>query len=144
IRTGATFQSGDPCGPDEVAAALRLHADPAESPVNQFFWTPVKDIQVEGDEVVLALKHPYARLPTRVRSWHSAIHNPKRRAQLGTEWGWQEADGTGPFTFVRTELGREQEVSRWADYPGNSVAWLENKGPARVDGIIWIPILDER
>ena len=144
IRAGASFQSGDSCGPDEVAAALRLHADPEESPVNQFFWTPVQDIQVENEEVVVVLKHPYARLPTLVRSWHSAIHNPRLRKQLGSRWGWEDADGTGPFSFVRTEPGREQEVRRWRDYANNNVAWLENRGPARVEGIVWLPILDER
>lgn len=144
IRKGAKFQSGDQCGPNEVAAALRLHADPAESPVNQFFWTPVSDIQVAAEEVVLVLKHPYARLPTLVRSWHSAIHSPRLRSEMGKAWGWDAADGTGPFLFTKTELGREQEVRRWDGFRGTDISWMQNRGPAHLQGIVWYPIVDER
>ena len=143
IGAGRRFHSGDVCDAAAVAAAYRLHSDPVASPVNQFFWSPVADVSHQDDEVVIRLRHTYAGLPTLVRSWHSAIHNQATRARTGDDYGWTCADGTGPFRLKAIELGRHLDVERWNAYPGSRVGWFENKGAAYLDGIRWIPLLDE-
>ena len=143
IKSGARFQSGAPCDAAAVAAAFNLHGDPGESPVNAFFWTAIESVRAEGEEVVVALHHPFAGLPSLLRSWHSAIHNQALREQLGDEWGYGAADGTGPFAFVSVRPGEEQEVRRWDDYPGPLTSWFDNRGPAHLDGVRWLPIVDE-
>ena len=111
--------------------------------MNQFFWAPVRDVRVEDGEVVIVLRHPYAGLPTLLRSWHSAIHHQTARDAAGDAYGWTTASGTGPFRFHSLEPGRHLEVARWEDYLGTAVDWMANRGPAYLDGIRWIPLLDE-
>lgn len=143
IRPDARFHSGDRCGAAAVAAAFNLHGDPAESPVNAFFWTAIESVRAEGDEVVVSLHHPFAGLPSLLRSWHSAIHNQSLRERLGERYGHEAADGTGPFAFARSVPGELQEVSRWDGYPGALTSWFENRGPAYLDAVRWHPILEE-
>src|SRR5579864_194752 len=112
IRAGAMFQSGLPCTAQSVADAFRLHRDPIESPVNQFFWSPVQDVESDGARVTLRLKHPYARMPSLLRSWHAAIHNDHLRTSLGKKYGLGVADGTGPFRLTRWEPDVCMEAER--------------------------------
>lgn len=144
IRPGLRFQSGDPCDADAVAAALRLHGDPAEAPINAFFWRNVAGVRAEGDEVLVELHEPSAGMPRLLRSWHSAIHNQARRALAGDEFGRTTCDGTGPFAFVESVSGSHLDVARWDGYDGSRTTWQQNGGPAYLDGIRWIPILDDR
>jgi ABC-type transport system substrate-binding protein len=143
IRPDARFQSGDRCDAAAVAAAFNLHGDPAESPVNAFFWTAIEGVRAEGDDVVVSLRHPFAGLPSLLRSWHSAIHNQGLRERLGDDWGRTTADGTGPFALAVTRLGELQEVRRWDGYPGSVTGWFQNRGPAYLDAVQWVPILEE-
>lgn len=143
IRPDARFQSGERCDANAVAAAFRLHGNPAESPVNAFFWTAIEDVRAEGEDVVVSLHHPFAGLPSLLRSWHSAIHNQALRERLGAEWGHSTADGTGPFAFAVSRPGEVQEVRRWEGYPGTLTRWFENRGPAYLDAVRWLPIVEE-
>ncbi len=143
IRSGARFHSGAACDAEAVAAAYRLHSDPDESPVNAFFWTAVDSIDADGDDVVIRLHHPFAGFPSLLRSWHAAIHHQASRVAAGEDYGFTGADGTGPFRFESIRIGEAQEVRRWDAYPGAIVDWFDNKGPAHLDGVRWIPLLDE-
>ena len=144
IRPGLRFQSGEACDAAAVEAALRLHGDPVEAPINAFFWRNVAGVCSEGDEALVELHEPSAGMPRLLRSWHSAIHNQARRREAGDAYGWTTADGTGPFTFVESVSGSHLDVARWDGYRGPRTAWLRNPGPAYLDGIRWIPILDDR
>lgn len=145
IRPEVRFHSGDLCDASAVADALKLHADPIEAPINQFFWRNVKSIETEGDaNVLISLHEPSIGMPRLLRSWHSAIHNQARRKAAGDGFGWKTCDGTGPFRFVESVAGSHLEVARWDGYTGTKTAWESNPGPAYLDGIRWIPILDDR
>jgi peptide/nickel transport system substrate-binding protein len=144
VRSGLQFQSGNPCDATAAAAALRLHGDPVEAPINAFFWRNVAGVGFEGDEVLVELHEPSAGMPRLLRSWHSAIHNQARRLEAGEEFGRTTCDGTGPFTFVESVSGSHLDVARWDGYRGPRAGWLHNPGPAYLDGIRWIPILDDR
>jgi peptide/nickel transport system substrate-binding protein len=145
IRPGLTFQSGAPCDAGAVADALRLHGDPVEAPINAFFWRNVAGVSSEGDEVLVELHEPSAGMPRLLRSWHSAIHNQATRRAAGDEFGRTTCDGTGPFTFVESISGSHLHVRRWDGWPGARTSWESNRGgPAHLDGIRWVPILDDR
>src|SRR5437899_1915485 len=58
--------------------------------------------------------------------------------------GWKTCDGTGPFRFVESVPGSHFDVARWDGYGGAKTRWEANRGPAHLDGIRWIPILDDR
>lgn len=142
-RPGARFHSGRPCDARAMAEAYALHSDAVESPVNAFFWSSVRDIGVDGEDVVISLHHPFAGFPSLLRSWHAAVHNQETRSRLGDDYGRAGADGTGPFRLARWKPGEGLEVERWADYPGAIVGWLENPGVAYLDGVRWVPLLAE-
>jgi peptide/nickel transport system substrate-binding protein len=143
IRPGARYHSGAPCDAPAVAATFAFHADPVASPLNSGFWHVVDTVRADGDEVVVTLHHPSVGFPSLLRSWHAAVHNQASREAAGDDYGWTSADGTGPFRLTRLDPAELQEVERWADYPGTGVAWLDNRGPADLDGIQWIPLPDE-
>jgi ABC-type transport system substrate-binding protein len=143
IRAGARYHSGLPCDAAAVAAAFAHHADPVASPLNSGFWHVVDTVRADGDEVVVRLHHPSAGFPTLLRSWHAAIHCQASRDAGGDDYGWTTADGTGPFRFKHLDPEVTQEVERWDGYPGTGVTWLENRGPAYLDGIRWLPLPDE-
>ena len=144
IRPGLRFQSGEPSDAEAVADALRLHGDPVEAPINAFFWRNVAGVRADGQEVLVELHEPSAGMPRLLRSWHSAIHNQAARRVAGEEFGRTTCDGTGPFTFVESVSGSHLEVARWDGYRGPHTTWQENGGSAYLDGIRWIPILDDR
>jgi peptide/nickel transport system substrate-binding protein len=144
IRPGLRFQSGDPCDAAAVADALRLHGDPVEAPINAFFWRNVAGVRSVRDEVLVELHEPSAGMPRLLRSWHSGIHNQSRRRSAGDDFGRTTADGTGPFTFVESVSGSHLDVARWDGYGGTRTTWQSNDGPAYLDGIRWVPILDDR
>jgi peptide/nickel transport system substrate-binding protein len=127
-----------------VADALRLHGDPVEAPINAFFWRNVAGVRHEDGEVLVELHEPSAGMARLLRSWHSAIHNQARRRAAGDEWGWKTAEGTGPFTFGELVAGSHLEVHRWEGYGGAHTTWQANPGPAYLDAVRWIPILDDR
>ena len=143
IRPDARFHSGARCDAAAVAAAFALHGDPAESPVNAFFWTAIEGVHAEDEDVVVRLRHPFAGLPSLLRSWHSAIHDQARREKLGTAWGHAAAEGTGPFVLGELRPGERMEVRRFDGYPGTLVPWFRNRGTAYLDAVRWIPLLDE-
>ena len=144
IRPGLRFQSGDACDAAAVADALRLHGDPVEAPINAFFWRNVAGVRAEGGEVVVELHEPSAGMPRLLRSWHSAVHNQAARRAAGDAFGRTTCDGTGPFAFVESVPGSHLDVARWDGYAGPRTAWQQNSGPAYLDGVRWIPILDDR
>jgi peptide/nickel transport system substrate-binding protein len=145
IRPGLRFHGGDVCDATAVADALRLHADPAEAPINAFFWRNVKGIDADGDgNVLIELHEPSVGMPRLLRSWHSAIHDQASRRLAGEDFGRTTCDGTGPFRFVECTPGSHLDVARWDAYGGTKTNWETNHGPAYLDGIRWIPILDDR
>ena len=145
IRAGVQFQSGAACDAGAVADALRLHADPVEAPINAFFWRNVKGIDSDSsDNVRIELHQPSMGMPRLLRSWHSAIHNQASRRDAGDAFGWTTCDGTGPFRFVEMVAGSHLDVARWDGYKGTKTSWEANPGSAYLDGIRWIPILDDR
>ena len=144
VRPGLRFHSGAACDAEAVAAALRLHGDPVEAPINAFFWRNVAGVAAEGDEVVVELHEPSAGMPRLLRSWHSAIHNQARRLEAGEEFGRTTCDGTGPFRFVESVPGSHLDVARFDGYLGPRTTWQQHRGPAYLDGVRWVPILDDR
>src|SRR5439155_111454 len=60
------------------------------------------------------------------------------------DFGWKTCDGTGPFRFVESVPGSHFDVARWDGSEGAKTRWEANRGPAHLDWIRWISILDDR
>jgi peptide/nickel transport system substrate-binding protein len=88
------------------------------------------------------MKNPFTAFPETLATENSMPVNLRKREELGDDFGVTETDGTGPFTQTTFKPGTEVTVTKWADYPGSGTPWVNNKGPAYLDGIKWVPILE--
>jgi peptide/nickel transport system substrate-binding protein len=142
LRPGLRFHSGAMCDAGAVLAALdhlRRHAQPDRT---LWYWDPVDTVAVDGGDVlVFRLHHPYTRLPALLWGTHTAVYNESRRNEDDEGSGRSWAEGTGPFRLV--SWSPERVVAEaWEGYPGAPAGFLR-PGPARLERIEWISILDE-
>jgi peptide/nickel transport system substrate-binding protein len=143
LRPNARFHSGAPCDAEAVVAALDPLRFDHFSPRRQlWYWDPVDSVRAEGsDTVVFTLHHPYVRLPSLLWGTHTAIYNQALRAAEPDRFGYELADGTGPFRFV--SWSEEKVVlERWPDYAGSKAPFLATGGAAKLDRIEWTMMLD--
>jgi ABC-type transport system substrate-binding protein len=142
IPAGRTFHSGAPVTADAVARALQVMISP-DTGQNASFYTQVETIAAEGEQVVFALKAPKHGLAEVLSTEYAYIPNIDRRNELGAgTFGAQEADGSGPFKLAEYVTGSKVRVEKWAEYPGQGAPHFENHGPAHLDAVEWVPILE--
>lgn len=141
IREGITFQSGAPATAEVVAENFNVFRDP-EQGQNAIFWATVTDVSVEDNTVVVTASQPFAAFPETLATEYSMIYNPVVREEAGDQFGATAADGTGPFTLTEFTPGNQVLVTRWDDYAGSNVEFVENKGVAYLDEIRWVPIME--
>lgn len=135
LRSGLTFHSGAPL--DAAAVAAAFEDIKANGGLNILF-APVETIEAPDEvTVVLNMSHPYYEVLNVVDTGYWSIFNAQMRAELGEEYGQQQIDGSGPFTFGEWVPGSHVTVNRWDDYPGSIVPYFENKGTAYLDDIRW-------
>lgn len=142
IPADRTFQSGTPLTAEMVAKALSMIVDPDTGQIASFY-SQVQDVAADGDAVIVNLKTPKHGLGDVLTTEYSYIANVDKRAEVGQgAYGAQEADGTGPFLLTEYTTGSKVRVERWAEYPGQGAPFFENKGPAHLDAVEWVPILE--
>lgn len=142
IRAGLKFHSGEPCTAANVAEDFNVFRDPDAGAQNAIFWTSVTDVTAPDDTtVVVTLSKPFAAFPETLATEYSMIHNNAARTAAGDQYGATSEDGTGPFTLTEFTPGNQVLFTKWADYPGTVVPYLENKGPAYIDELRFVPIL---
>ena len=142
IRDGIVFHSGAPCTAASVVEAFNLFRDPATGQ-NAIFWNSVTDVQEgEGNTVVVSLSQPFAAFPETLATEYSMIHNEAVRAEAGDTYGAAVEDGTGPFTLTDFSPGNQVLFTKWPDYPGSGVPFVTNPGPAYLDELRFVPILE--
>jgi peptide/nickel transport system substrate-binding protein len=143
IREGAKFHSGRALDAQAVKEVYDAIKDPANASPLASLFDPVESIEAPDPQtLVLNLTHPYYEVLHVVKTGYWAIVNIETRTRLGAEYGQQEIDGTGPFTFEEWVPGSHVTVRRWDDYPGSIVPYFANKGTAYLDGIRWEAILE--
>lgn len=143
IRPNLTFHSGAPLDANAIKAVYDAIKDPANASPLAVLFTPVASIDApDATTVVLNLSNPYWDIYNVVSTGYWAIVNTIKRAELGAEYGKQEIDGSGPFTFTEWVPGSHVSVARWENYPGSNVPYFQNKGKAYLDGIRWSAILE--
>jgi peptide/nickel transport system substrate-binding protein len=142
IPAGLTFQSGEPVDAQVVADNFNLFRDPNQGQ-NAIFWATVKNVKApNASSVVVTMNAPFTAFPETLAAETSMIENVKLRKRLGEDYGAQETDGTGPFTLESFKPGTEVVVNRWPDYPGTNLPMVRNQGPAYLDSVKWVPILE--
>ena len=131
LRPGAQFHSGAPCDAEAVVAPLE-HLR-FEFPSGQlWYWDPVDTVEAEDERTVLfKLRFPYSRLPSLLWGTHSTVYNEALRLAEPERFGFELADGTGPFRLV--SWSPEQVVAERFDGYGGTAP--------KLDGIEWHAIL---
>lgn len=139
IRQGLKFQSGAPVTAAIVAEDFNIFRNPkiAQNPP---FWTPITNVEAQGENVVCTTKQPFQAFQETVVTEYSYIMNPATWKKQGTKYGTLPTDGTGPFVLSSYVPGQHVIVNRWEDYPGSIVPFFTNKGKAYLDAIQWVPI----
>lgn len=134
LRPVVRFHSGEPCDAAAVVRSLE-HLRYAFPPGQLWYWDPVDTVEVMGAHTVaFRLHYPYVRLPSLLWGTHSTVYNETLRACEPDKFGFELADGTGPFRLVSWAPDRVV-VERYAGYDGSR---------ALLDGIEWVSILDEQ
>lgn len=142
IPSGRTFHSGTPVTPQGIADAINAMRTPGEGQ-NPPFYAAVTDVTADGNEVVISLSRPKEGLGQVLATEFAYIPNMGRRAEVGIgAFGAQAADGTGPFTLAQFLPGQRVRVERWDGYDGDGAPFFENRGPAHLDAVEWVPILE--
>jgi peptide/nickel transport system substrate-binding protein len=141
LRKGLKFQSGAPLTAQVVVD--NFNAFRGKTGQVGVFWKPTTTIKAIDDHtVVVNASAPFADFPEVCSTVYASIENVALRKKLGTNYGARRADGTGPFTLTSYQPGIGTTVKRWAGYRGSGASFIRNKGPAYLDGIKWVPILD--
>ncbi|CAN5542482.1 ABC transporter substrate-binding protein [soil metagenome] len=142
IREGIVFHSGEAVTAEIVADNFNVFRDP-EQGQNAIFWATVTDVTAdEGNIVVVSTSAPFAAFPETLATEYSMIYNPAARAEAGDQFGATAADGTGPFTLTNFAPGQEALMTKWAEYHGSNIEFVQNKGPAYIDELRFVPILE--
>jgi len=144
LRADAKFHSGRVLDATAIKEVYDTIQDPASGSPLRSLADPVASIDVpDPTTLVINLKHPYYGLLGVVETGYWSIVNIETRNELGAEeYGKQEIDGSGPFTFVEWVPGDHVTVKRWDDYQGSIVPVFQNKGTAYLDEIRWLAILE--
>jgi peptide/nickel transport system substrate-binding protein len=141
IRDGLKFHSGVPCTAKDVVENFDIFRGP-KTGQNAIFWPEMTVKAGEGNTVVIKLKKPDAALGETLATEYSMIENLKARKTAGGKYGATTEDGTGPFTLSDFSPGKQVVMNKWAEYPGSGIPFLQNKGPAYLDQIKFLPLLE--
>ena len=142
LRSGLKFHSGEPV----TAAAVVASFDIARGETGQHpqWWTQVTDVSAEGDDVVVVTcdKPYYTFLDAVARQEFANVYNVETATAAGADYGVTVVDGTGPFELQEFQPGSHVLANRWDEYPGPGASWFDNEGPAYLDAVRWVPLLE--
>jgi peptide/nickel transport system substrate-binding protein len=142
IRDGITFHSGTPLTNANVVEDFNLFRD-TKTGQNAIFWNSVTDVQPgENNTVIVTTSKPFAAFPETLATEYSMIMNQAVRAEAGDTYGAAVEDGSGPFTLTDFAPGSQVLFIKWPDYKGSGVPFVSNPGPAYVDEVRFVPILE--
>jgi ABC-type transport system substrate-binding protein len=142
LRPNLKFHGGAPCNAAAVAANFNIFRNPKVGE-NSIFWPSVKSVHAQGANTVIVKMHTaFTAFPETLATENAMILNLATRRKLADNYGATGADGTGPFKFGTYQPGTSVVVNRWAAYPGSGVPYVHNKGPAHLDSVKWVPIVD--
>jgi peptide/nickel transport system substrate-binding protein len=135
LRDGVKFHNGDTFSGDDVVACWKIIMNPDFGAFNQNGWDKIKDIKVDGNQLVMTTSEVYAPFMSYVADTRIA---PKSAIDAGVDSFKQDYGrapiGTGPFKFVEWKAKDQIVVDKFADY------WGE---PAHLDRIIYRIVPDD-
>ena len=142
IRSGLTFHSGAALTSQSIVDSFNLMRNP-DTGQNAIFWPAGSDAVVVDDTTLLiSFEGPNAAFPETLATEFSMIPNTVFREEAGDDFGSAVLDASGPFTLANFAPGIEVLVERWDGFPGTNIPYVSNPGPAYLDAIQWVPIIE--
>lgn len=132
IRDGITFSNGQPVTPEDVVATLARHSDDESKSGALGLMRDIKDVRVDGKDVVIELIAPNADLPYLMSDYHLVIQPG------GGKDDPTAAIGTGPYILKEVDMGvrfvAEKNPNYWGDlgYADTMELLVINDDTARV------------
>lgn len=142
MREGLNFHTGKPINAESVAASLNWTNNAEGGGFVYLFWGPVESISATPDNTVrIDFSHPFVGFPTVANNGYATVFDTALWEELRGDYGTTGQDGgSGPFTLSEFLPGSNLDVARWAEYPGSSLPFHQNQGPAYLDGISWVDV----
>ena len=142
MRDGLSFHTGKPINAETVAASLNWTNNPEGGGFVHSFWGPVENIAATPDNTVqVDFAHPFIGFPSVTNNGYATVFDTELWEELRGDYGTTGQDGgSGPFTLTEYLPGSNLDVARWAEYPGSTLPFVQNQGPAYLDGISWIDV----
>ncbi|MDK3073648.1 ABC transporter substrate-binding protein [Sedimentitalea sp. JM2-8] len=113
IRSGMSFSNGQPVTPADVVATLERHSDDESKSGALGLMRDIKDVRVDGQDVVIELSSPNADLPYLMSDYHLPIQ------PNGGKDDPNAAIGTGPYVLKEADMGvrfvAERNPHYWGD-----------------------------
>ncbi len=137
LRKDVKFCDGRPMTSDDVVYTLKRWIDPeTKSPTKSRAGDVKEIVAVDAHTVRYVLNKPYNELLYQLTLAYSAIVDRHTVEKLGQDFGVTGFNGVGPFCWqswkVRDEMVlKRNEFYRWGP------PQYENRGPAKVDRIVW-------
>ncbi|MFU0506995.1 ABC transporter substrate-binding protein [Pseudaminobacter sp. NGMCC 1.201702] len=120
IRKGVTFHNGKDLTPEDVAQTIRRHADENTKSAALGVLTDIKEISVDGDNVVFKLGRGNADLPLLLTDYHLMIQ---------PNGGFDAPDagiGTGPYKVEVNEPGVRHMSVKYDGYWRDDVGHVDS------------------
>jgi peptide/nickel transport system substrate-binding protein len=120
IRKGVTFHNGKDMTPDDVAQTFRRHSDEKTKSAALGVLTDIKEITVDGDNVVFKLARGNADLPLLLTDYHLVIQ-PNGGMDDPTA-----GIGTGPYKVEVNEPGVRHVSTKYDGYWRDDVGHVDS------------------
>ncbi|WP_449375482.1 ABC transporter substrate-binding protein [Bosea thiooxidans] len=143
LRDDVKFCDGKPLTAGDVVYSLkRLIAPETRSPAA---WRlgKVADITAKDDTTVIyMLKEPHNELLLHLAQSFGSIIDRANVGKLGADFGVKGLNGTGPFCWGEWRPRDQFVVTRHDAYKWGPAIY-DNKGPAKVEAIVWRVVPEE-
>lgn len=143
LRDDVTFCDGKAFTAKDVVGTMERWLTPGGPYVSAWKAGPVDSVVAKDDHTaVYTLKEPSSGLLYQMAQFNFIIIDPDQAAKLGEDFGVTAFNGTGPFCFESWQPRDQVVLKRHEGYSWGS-EYLPNKGPAKVDEIIWKIVPEE-
>ncbi len=130
IRPGITYHSGKTVTPEDVVASLKFHQGDESTSAAKPFVDPIKELKVDGNNVIITLESGNADFPFIMSDYHLPIMPATADGKIDPK----SPDGAGGYIVKEYEPGVRASLERNPNY------WKTDR--AFFDGIEMLSILD--
>jgi len=139
LRKGVTFHDGSKLD----AEVLKWFLENLAKGKSKYMVAAIGSIDIKNNlTVVLNMTRPDPNILYNFTSSFTGVPSKKAIEKYGDEFGRKYVSGTGPFEFVSWKTGDKIVLKKNPNYRWGS-SLTDNKGPAKIDKIIFKEIIED-